>query len=66
MWIDGQLTLNESDAVKMCIVLIPIVVTAVVALIAVVAEKISNRNSVDLAETEEGKKLLAYMIGDEK
>ena len=61
MWIDGQLTLNESDAVKMCIVLIPIVVTAVVALIAVVAEKISNRNSVDLAETAEGKKLIAYM-----
>lgn len=61
MWIDGQLILNESDTVKMCIVLIPIVVTAVVALIAVVAEKISNRNSVDLAETAEGKKLIAYM-----
>ena len=52
MWIDGQLILNESDTVKMCIVLI---------LIAVVAEKISNRNSVDLAETAEGKKLIAYM-----
>lgn len=61
MWIDGQLILNESDTVKMCIVLIPIVVTVVVALIAVVAEKISNRNSVDLAETAEGKKLIAYM-----
>lgn len=61
MWIDGQLILNESDTVKMCIVLIPIVVMAVVALIAVVAEKISNRNSVDLAETAEGKKLIAYM-----
>ena len=61
MWINGQLTLNESDTVKMCIVLIPIVVTAVVALIAVVAEKISNRNSVDLTETAEGKKLIAYM-----
>lgn len=65
MWIDGQLILNESDTVKMCIVLIPIVVTAVVALIAVVAEKISNRNSVDLAETAEGKKLIAYMTEDD-
>lgn len=53
--------MTETEAVKLCVVLIPMVTMAVTALIAGFAEWLENRNSVDLAKTEEGKKLIAYM-----
>lgn len=53
--------MTETETVKLCVVLIPIVAMAITALIAGIAEWLENRNSVDLAETEEGKKLIAYM-----
>ena len=58
--------MNESEIVKMCVVLVPIISAVITALIAGVTEWLENRNSTDLAETDEGKKLIAYMIGEEK
>ena len=58
--------MTESEIVKMCVVLVPVISAVITALIAGFTEWLENRNSVDLAETEEGKKLLAYMNGEEK
>ncbi len=58
--------MTESEIVKMCVVLVPVISAVITALIAGVTEWLENRNSTDLAETDEGKKLIAYMIGEEK
>ena len=59
--------MTESEMVKMCVVLVPVISAVITALIAGVTEWLENRNSTDdLAETDEGKKLIAYMIGEEK
>ena len=66
MWINGQLVLSESDTVKLCAVLVPIISAVITALIAGVTEWLKNRdNSVDLSKTKEGKKLLAYMTEED-
>lgn len=57
--------MTESEIVKLCVVLIPMATMAATVLIAGVAEWIENRNSTDLAETDEGKKLLAYMTEED-
>lgn len=58
--------MTESEIVKMCVVLVPVISAVITALIAGFTEWLENRNSTDLAETDEGKKLIAYMIGEEK
>ena len=58
--------MNESEIVKMCVTLIPCLAFALVTLVASVTEWIKTRNSVDLSKTKEGRKLLAYMTGEEK
>ena len=62
----GLTKMTEVEMIKMCVVLVPIISAVITALIAGVTEWLENRNSTDLAETDEGKKLLAYMIGEEK
>ena len=57
--------MTESEIVKMCVTLMPCLAFALVALVAGVTEWVKTRNSVDLSKTKEGKKLLAYMIGEE-
>ena len=49
--------MTESEIVKLCVVLIPMATMAVTVLIAGVAEW--------FAETDEGKKLLAYMTEED-
>ena len=57
--------MTESEIVKMRVVLVPIISAVITALIAGFTEWLENRNSTDLAETDEGKKLLAYMTEEE-
>ena len=57
--------MNESEMVKMCVVLLPCIAFALTALVAYIAENIRNRNSVNLFKTKEGRKLLAYMREDD-
>ena len=58
--------MSESEMVKMCVVLVPVISAVITALIAGVTEWLENRNSTDdLAETDEGKKLLAYMTEED-
>lgn len=57
--------MNESEMVKMCVVLMPFIAFALTALVAYIAENIRNRNSVNLFKTKEGRKLLAYMREDD-
>ena len=57
--------MNESEMVKMIVVLMPCVAFVLTALVAYIAENIRNRNSVNLFKTKEGRKLLAYMREDD-
>lgn len=57
--------MTESEIVKMCVTLCPCLAFALVTLVVGVTEWIKTRNSIDLSKTKEGKKLLAYMIGEE-
>ena len=57
--------MNESEMVKMCVVLLPFIAFALTALVAYITEIIRNRNSVNLFKTKEGRKLLAYMREDD-
>ena len=58
--------MSESEMVKMCVVLVPVISAVITALIAGFTEWLENRNSTDdLAETDEGKKLLAYMTEED-
>ena len=57
--------MTESEIVKMCVTLMPCLAFALVTLVAGVTEWIKTRNSVDLSKTKEGKKLIAYMTGEE-
>ncbi len=57
--------MNESEMVKMIVVLMPFIAFALTALVAYIAENIRNRNSVNLFKTKEGRKLLAYMREDD-
>ena len=58
--------MSESEMVKMCVVLIPMLAMFVPAIIGGIIEMIKDRKSVDLSKTKEGKELLAYMIGEGK
>ena len=53
--------MNESEIVKMCVVLLPCVAFVLTALVAYIAENIRNRNSADLFKDKEALKLLRYM-----
>lgn len=53
--------MNESDMVKMIVVLMPCVAFVLTALVAYIAENIRKRNSADLFKDEEALKLLRYM-----
>lgn len=57
--------MNESEMVKMCVVLLPFIAFVLTALVAYITEIIRNRNSVNLFKTKEGRKLLAYMREDD-
>lgn len=57
--------MNESEMVKMIVVLMPFIAFALTALVAYITEIIRNRNSVNLFKTKEGRKLLAYMREDD-
>ncbi len=57
--------MNESEMVKMCVVLLPFIAFALTALVAYIVETIKNRSSVNLFKTKEGRKLLAYMREDD-
>lgn len=57
--------MNESEMVKMIVVLLPFIAFALTALVAYITEIIRNRNSVNLFKTKEGRKLLAYMREDD-
>ena len=61
----GLTKMTEVEMIKMCVVLVPIISAVITALIAGVTEWLENRNSTDLAETDEGKKLLAYMTEED-
>lgn len=55
----------ESEIVKMCVVLIPMLAMFVPAIIGGIIEMIKDRKSVDLSKTKEGRKLLAYMMEED-
>ena len=57
--------MNESDMVKMIVVLMPCVAFVLTALVAYIAENIRKRNSANLFKDEEALKLLAYMRSDD-
>ena len=57
--------MNESEMVKMIVVLMPCVAFVLAALVAYIAENIRNRSSADLFKDEEALKLLAYMRSDD-
>ena len=57
--------MNESEMVKMIVVLMPFIAFALTALVAYIAENIRNRNSADLFKDKEALKLLAYMRSDD-
>jgi len=57
--------MNESEMVKMCVVLLPYVAFMAVAVIGAVHETIRKRSSADLFKDEEALKLLAYMRSDD-
>jgi len=53
--------MNESEMVKMNVVLMPFIAFALTALVAYITEIIRNRNSADLFKDKEALKLLRYM-----
>ena len=53
--------MNESEMVKMIVVLMPFIAFALTALVAYITEIIRNRNSVNLFKDKEALKLLRYM-----
>ena len=57
--------MNESEMVKMCVVILPCVAFVLTALVAYIAENIRNRNSADLFKDKEALKLLRYMREEE-
>lgn len=57
--------MNESEMVKMIVVLMPFIAFALTALVAYITENIRNRSSADLFKDEEALKLLAYMRSDD-
>ena len=57
--------MNESEMVKMIVVLMPFIAFALTALVAYITEIIRNRNSADLFKDKEALKLLAYMTEEE-
>ena len=57
--------MNESEMVKLIVVLLPCVAFITVALIAGITELIQKRHSADLFKDEEALKLLRYMRSDD-
>lgn len=57
--------MNESEMVKLIVVLLPCVAFVLTALVAYIAENIRNRNSADLFKDKEALKLLRYMRSDD-
>lgn len=57
--------MNESEMVKMCVVLLPFIAFVLTALVAYITEIIRNRNSADLFKDKEALKLLRYMRSDD-
>lgn len=57
--------MNESEMVKLIVVLLPCVAFVLTALVAYIAENIRSRNSADLFKDKEALKLLRYMRSDD-
>lgn len=57
--------MNESEIVKMCVVLLPCVVFIGTAVVGAIYEAIRNRHSVNLFKDKEGRELLCYMRSEE-
>lgn len=57
--------MNESEMVKMMVVLIPSALAVISGFIGWIIEEIRNRHSADLFKDEEAMKLLRYMREDD-
>ena len=57
--------MNESEMVKLIVVLLPCIVFIGVGIIAGITEAIQNRNSADLFKDKEAMELLRYMREDD-
>lgn len=57
--------MNESEMVKMCVVLMPCIAFFIVGIVGMIYEVIQKRHSADLFKDKEALKLLAYMTEEE-
>ena len=57
--------MNESEMVKMCVVMLPMLAMFVPAVIGSIVELIRHRKNKDLFKDKEALKLLAYMTEED-